>query len=247
MTASRLTVLFFTLGIGLSTVLFLPASGKTEPVGIKLALPEYVGNWYGIDQPITQRERQVLAGDTEFARKRYTNGTGDAIFASIVLSGHDLDNSIHRPERCLPAQGWTITDSRQLDVSLSGGQKLKVTRLRNVAPVTAQNGKIISVYNLNYYWFVGYRHLTASHLERTFLDIQDRILRGYNQRWAYITIASDITEGLMKFGRSESQTDVMIQDFIRRLFPEISRSPEDSIAMGRSGSSDGEGRLERGN
>src|ERR1700730_11593274 len=226
MTTNRLVVFLLALVVGLGAVFFLPASGKTEPVGIKLALPEYVGNWYGIDQPITQRERQVLAGDTEFARKRYTNGTGDAIFASIVLSGHDLDNSIHRPERCLPAQGWTITDSRQLDVSISGGQKLKVTRLRNVAPVTAQNGKIISVYNLNYYWFVGYHHLTASHLERTFLDIQDRILRGYNQRWAYVTVASNITGGLMPFGRSEKETDALLQDLRPRLFPQINDEPQ---------------------
>ena len=29
-----------------------------------------------------------------------------AVQASIVLSGHDLNDSIHRPERCLPAQGF---------------------------------------------------------------------------------------------------------------------------------------------
>jgi EpsI family protein len=227
MTVSRLTFLLFTLGIGLSTVFFLPASGKTEPVGIKLVLPEYVGNWYGTDEQITKLEREVLAGDTEFARKRYTDGAGDVISASIVLSGHDLDNSIHRPERCLPAQGWTITDSRQLEVPISRGQKLKVTRLRDVMPVSAQDGKIISVYNLNYYWFVGYHHITASHLERTFLDIQDRILKGYNQRWAYVTVASTITKGLMPFGLSEEQTGKMIEEFIREIFPQINSPSEE--------------------
>jgi hypothetical protein len=88
------------------------------------------------------------------------------------------------------------------------------------------DGKTIPVYNLHYYWFAGYHHLTASHLERTFLDIQDRILKGYNQRWAYITVASDITEKLTRFGRSESQTDAMIQDFIGQIFPQIS-TPND--------------------
>src|SRR3984893_11662894 len=226
MTTNRLVVLLLVLLVGLSAVFLLPAPAKTQPVGIKLALPRSIDKWYGVDLPITKRERQILAGDTEFARKEYTDGVGNTINASIVLSGHDLDNSIHRPERCLPAQGWTITDSRQLDVSISGGQKLKVTRLRNVAPVTAQNGKIISVYNLNYYWFVGYHHLTASHLERTFLDIQDRILRGYNQRWAYVTVASNITGGLMPFGRSEKETDALLQDFIQRLFPQINDEPQ---------------------
>ena len=100
MTTSRLTVLLVILLAGFGAVFLLPTSGKTEPVGIKLALPESIGKWYGIDQPITERERQVLAGDTEFARKVYQDVMGDAVFVSIVLSGHDLDNSIHRADRC---------------------------------------------------------------------------------------------------------------------------------------------------
>ena len=232
MTAKRLTVLLLTLAIGLSSVLLLPSSGKTEPVGIKLALPEYVGHWYGTDEQVTELERQALAGDTEFARKQYTNGVGDIIFASIVLSGHDLDNSIHRPERCLPAQGLTITDSKMLQIALPAGGNLEVTRLHNVRQAQTMDGKTIPVYNLHYYWFVGYHHLTASHLERTFLDIQDRILKGYNQRWAYITIASNITKGLTPFGRSESETDAILQDFIRSLFPQINE-PDEAEAVAR--------------
>jgi hypothetical protein len=46
----------------------------------------------------------------------YDDGIGDQVLVSIVLSGHDLDNSIHRPERCLPAQGWTIVDSTSLSL-----------------------------------------------------------------------------------------------------------------------------------
>ncbi len=226
MTTNRLIVLLFALVAGLSAVFLLPVSAKTEPVGIKLALPQYVDKWYGVDQPVTERERQVLAGDTEFARKRYTDGVGNSIYASIVLSGHDLDNSIHRPERCLPAQGWTIADSKNLAITVPGWGKLQVTRLHNIRQVPTRNGKTVPIYNLNYYWFVGYHHLTASHLQRTFLDIQDRILKGYNQRWAYITVASDITERLVPFGRSEKQTDVLLQDFIQRLFPQINDEPQ---------------------
>ena len=226
MTTNRLVVLLLALAAGLSAVFFLPVSARTEPVGIKLTLPEYVDKWYGVDQPVTDRERQILAGDTEFARKLYTDGAGNSIYASIVLSGHDLDNSIHRPERCLPAQGWIIADSKNLALAVPGWGKLQVTRLHNVRQVPTRNGKTIPIYNLNYYWFVGYHHLTASHLQRTFLDIQDRILKGYNQRWAYITVASDITQGLMPFGRSEKQTDALLQDFIQRLFPQINEEPQ---------------------
>src|ERR1700730_15270416 len=153
MTTNRLVVLLLVLLVGLSAVFLLPASAKTQPVGIKLALPRSIDKWYGVDLPITERERQVLAGDTEFARKQYTDGAGNTIFASIVLSGHDLDNSIHRPERCLAAQGWTIADSKTLSVVVPGGQKLQVTRLYSVRRFPAPGGKMVPVYNLNYYWF----------------------------------------------------------------------------------------------
>jgi EpsI family protein len=228
MTAGRLTVLLVLLGAGLGTVFLLPTRGTAEPVGIKLALPQYVGHWYGVDQQVTKRERQILAADTEFARKEYTDGVGDTIFASIVLSGHDLDNSIHRPERCLPAQGWTILNSRKLSIPIPGKKSLRVTRLRNVAPIRTSDGKEGPVYNLNYYWFVGYHHLTASHLEREFMDMRDRFLKGYNQRWAYITVASNITKGIMPFGLSEEQTDKMIQRFIQELFPRLV-APSDGL------------------
>ncbi|MGH8094361.1 MAG: exosortase C-terminal domain/associated protein EpsI [Chthoniobacterales bacterium] len=231
MSIKRLALLLLFLGAGFSAVFFLPATAKTQPVGIRLELPQFVGRWYGVDQKISEQELQMLASDTQFARKLYTDGAGNAIFVSIVLSGADLDNSIHRPERCLPAQGWTIADSKEVQVPLANGGKLNVTRLHDVRQMPLENGQVVSLYNLDYYWFVGYHHLTASHLERTMMDIQDRVLKGYNQRWAYITVAADITKGLIPFGHSEAETDAMLQNFIRQIFPDISKAPnEPSIA-----------------
>ena len=223
MTTSRLAVLLAVLTGGLSTAFILPKVSDNQPTGIRLSLPQYLDQWYGVDQPITDRERAILAADTEFARKRYTDATGNQIWVTIVLSGHDLDNSIHRPERCLPAQGRTVVGSRRVEIpaNSSNGIALDVTRLRDVRPEMLRNGKKIQVYNLNYYWFVGYHRITASHLRRTLVDIYDRVVKGYTQRWAYVTVASDITQGLMPFGLSEGDTDKMIQKFIQRLYPEL--------------------------
>ncbi len=116
MTTKRLLLVQVLLVLGLGSVAFLPKVANSTPQGISLTLPSSVGVWFGEDQKITEQELAVLARDTEFARKLYTNGRGDQIFASIVLSGQDLDNSIHRPERCLPAQGWSIADSRVVKI-----------------------------------------------------------------------------------------------------------------------------------
>jgi hypothetical protein len=50
------------------------------------------------------------------------------------------------------------------------------------------------------------------------LDIRDRVFEGCNQRWAYLTMAADITKGLVPFGYDEAETDTLLQDFIRQRF-----------------------------
>lgn len=148
-------------------------------------------------------------------------------YVSIVMSGQDLDNSIHRPERCLPAQGWSIADSRVSAISGGGSPAaLKATRLHNVQKRLTKDGQAIPVYNLMYYWFVGWNVSTPSHLTRTYMDIRDRILYGYNQRWAYITVASTITSGLKPFGKNEAETDEIVQNFMRELLPTLT-APKD--------------------
>jgi hypothetical protein len=49
--------------------------------------------------------------------------------------------------------------------------------------------------------------------------VKDRLMKGYNQRWAYITVSATITEGLIRDGLSEKETDAMIKDFIKKLVP----------------------------
>ncbi len=232
MTIKRLLVLQVLLLAGFGAVFFLPKVANSSPQGIELALPAYVGGWYGEDQKISEKELEVLAKDTQFARKLYSDGRGGQIFASIVLSGQDLDNSIHRPERCLPAQGWSVADSRRVRIPLSdaSNQSLETTRLHNLRKVPTSDGQTVSIYSLNYYWFVGFKDTTASHLRRTYFDIRDRILYGYNQRWAYITVASTITKGLAPFGRSEEDTDAELKDFIQQLLPKFHRPAEATVA-----------------
>jgi EpsI family protein len=227
MITKRLLALEVVLLLGLSGVFLVPNHPKIFPSAVKLELPAMLGQWEGEDTPITEREYQVLARDTEFARKIYRNAFGDQIFVSIVMSGQDLDNSIHRPERCLPAQGWTIADSRTLRLpvpSMTSG-RLEVTRLHNMRTIRTDAGEMVKLYNLNYFWFVGNKDLTSSHFRRTFIDIRDRILHGYNQRWAYVTVAGTITENLVKYGKTEAQTDEMLQGFIKDLVPKIIAPP----------------------
>ena len=208
---------------GFGSVFLLPHSNKTSPAGIAMTLPNVVGVWIGYDAAVTQKELDTLAKDTQFARKIYTGPEGDQILVSIVLSGDDMTNSIHRPERCLPAQGWQMRSSSSRIIQIPGGKSLGVTRLQNARTVQTQDKRLLTVTNLDYYWFIGYKDMTASHLTRTEIDLRDRIMYGYSQRWAYITIAANVTKGIWRPERTEEQTAAMLDEFIQQLAPRLQR------------------------
>src|SRR5438477_727753 len=110
MITKRLVTLQLILVGGFSAVFLLPKDIRIQPSAVNLSLPEMVGDWKGAEQEVGGAERAILGPDTQFARKVYTMDQ-DQIFVSVVLSGPDMNTSIHRPERCLPAQGWTIIQS----------------------------------------------------------------------------------------------------------------------------------------
>lgn len=223
MITKRLMTVGMVLLVGFSTVFLLPKSGKSSPAGIAMELPKYVGDWIGQDAEITARERDVLAKDTQFARKTYTNLAGDSVYVSIVMSGDDMTNSIHRPERCLPAQGWNLQSSERRKITVADGKQLELTRLRNGRVTERRDNTRGTLENLTYYTFIGHKDLTASHLERTQIDLRDRIVYGYNQKWAYVTVASIVTEGWVAPQRTEEETTAIIEGFIRELAPALKR------------------------
>jgi EpsI family protein len=222
MITKRLAILFAVLVGGFGSVFLLPEAPKEQPVGIVLELPKIIGGWLGKDLEISEKERSVLGAETDFARKSYRNERGDEIQVSIVLSGHDMNTSIHRPERCLPAQGWTIADKKSTSIEIPDRGTLPMTRLLNLQPRRDADGKIaVTIFNLNYYAFIGHTDVTGSHFGRTFIDIRDRLLKGANQRWAYVTVAATITDNLSPKGLTEEETDKLVRDFIKQLIPRI--------------------------
>ena len=223
MITKRLLILQVLLLAGLSSVFLLPKHLEQPAAGVRLELPEYIGLWYGETFEVSQRERDILGPETKFARRHYEDGLGGQIDVSIVLSGEDMNTSIHRPERCLPAQGFTVLGSHT-KVLDTPGRPLTVTRLHNIRSIPVDPGHpAYTEHSLHYYWFIGSTETTASHVTREFIDIRDRIMKGTVQRWAYVTVRANVTKGVEKFGRSEQEVDKMLGEFIKRLAPQIEK------------------------
>jgi len=221
MITKRLAILFVVLAGGLSCVFALPKQLGVAEQGVLLTLPDSLGEWWGRHVEVTQHEKDVLGKGTEFSRKEYSNGRGDVILGSVVLSGQDMMTSIHRPERCLRAQGWEFNPGDERVIDVPGHGKLPVMRLRNHKTVKTNDGQSVPVENLCYYWFAGSRDLTESHLSRVWIDLKDRLAGGYAQRWAMFMVASNITAKQQKFGRNEAETDEVLTEFIRQLAPKM--------------------------
>jgi hypothetical protein len=101
-----------------------------------------------------------------------------------------------------------------------------MTRLHNVHPVDLPDKSRALVHNLDYYWFVGADQMTSSHMVRTGIDLRDRILRGQAQRWAYVTIMTNVPLR----GVSEEEVTQIVERFIQDLAPKLTR-PDGSLLL----------------
>lgn len=221
------------LGGALSAVYLLPKVGAVAQSAVIMTLPDESGGWSFDQEYATEREIKTLAADTEFSKatcfsarpgeiNSYGNPVSDMVQLSLVLSGADINNSIHRPERCMPSQGHNITSSSERTLKLANGRQFSVTRLVSVQSVQNQAIKEREEYVkyncLTYYFFVGHDRVTDGHWARTFLDIKDRLVRGMDQRWAYASVS-------MWYGKvphmdtevSEAEADAKLRAFLTEL------------------------------
>jgi hypothetical protein len=224
----RSIVVLFVAGMVCLFFWIMPQPTLRNQSGVVMQLPDFIPisssiDFFGAPAPVTESEKLILPEDTEFARKNYLDLPGhDEIFCGIVLSGA-MQQSIHRPEVCLVAQGWTISDQENVSIRLPSGHNLTVRNLtiRHTYPI---EGKDVTLTRYNMYWFVGDNVTTPSHFMRIFLSSWDRIFHNRAHRWAYVTVASLITKDLISNGKDAAQTKAMMIDFIQHIVPTFQKS-----------------------
>jgi hypothetical protein len=206
--------------ITVATCLWSPDVNSPTQAGVVMQLPQYLGSYFSEEQAISPAEKAILPTDTEFARRVYTGLNQQQILCSIVLAGGEK-RSIHRPEVCLPGQGWTINSSQVTPVTLSSGKKMEVMKLVLEREVQASASQRLKIKSLFLYWFVGKGMTTPRHERRVFLTSWDRVIHNLNHRWAYVIVNSMVTQGLRPGGLSEEETLKMLKDFIIEITPKF--------------------------
>jgi exosortase len=139
-----------------------------------------------------EAELATLPADTSFVKRLYTTPDG-AWFQVTVVIGGSSKSSIHRPELCLPSQGFQMTDPR--DATAAGADWRFISLLRRDVPPL---GFAYTFFNQE-----GYR--TPSHMKRIFRDVWDRSVYNRIDRWVMVTV------------NAHTADDVAMAAFLERL------------------------------
>ena len=145
-----------------------------------VALGEIEG-FTSVELPPSEAELKTLPSDTVIVKRNYTDEKGDWVLVSAVIGGRSK-SSIHRPELCLPSQGYQMMRPRT--VLVDGTSWRFISLERRDSPTL---GFAYTFANQ-----AGYR--TSSHVKRIFRDILDRTFAGRIDRWVMVTVNSSIAD-----------------------------------------------------
>ena len=131
----------------------------------------------------SEAERNVLPSDTILDKRRYVDAVGNWYVVSLVVGGRSK-SSIHRPELCLPSQGFQMMSPRQVEAAGTDWQVVTLMR-RAQSPL----GFAYTFFNQD-----GFR--TSSHVRRIMQDVWDRSIHSRIDRWAMVTVVSSVAKDI---------------------------------------------------
>ena len=142
-----------------------------------ITLPELAGFTSEAMEP-SEAELTVLPADTRQVKRMYHAESGHWYSVSVVIGGR-TKNSIHRPELCLPSQGFLMTRPRTRQVGP-----------RSWRLITLDGGAERPSLGFAYTFFNQEGFRTSSHVRRILKDVWDRSFFNRIDRWVMVTVNS---------------------------------------------------------
>jgi hypothetical protein len=197
---------------------------KTEAipgsVQVKINLPERVLDFTSTNVPEPELVLSYLPPDTSYAERFYTAPDGFRVQNTIVLMGADR-TSIHKPDYCLPGQGWVIKDKSVVNIPMAGapGYQLPVAKWVLSNSFQTADGQKQQVSGIYVFWLVADGEETPDNYQRMWWQARDLLRTGVLQRWAYVSYFSICAPG------QEAATFERMKNFIAHSVPEYQFSP----------------------
>lgn len=144
-----------------------------------VTLTEIPGFTAEFTDEMSEAEKYVLPEDTIVHKAYYTSDAGKRFNVTMVIGGKSK-SSIHRPELCLPTQGFQMMSPRDISV---GGISWHVLTLEHGSGARSL---------LAYTFFNQAGYHTSSHVLRIFRDVWDRSILGRIDRWVMLEVETPI-------------------------------------------------------
>ena len=166
---------------------FTPVSHRLSDPGLTMKLPATIGNFQGEDTGMSSREKQAFDEGVEMARTVYKSPEGKEFICTLVLSG-PIKRSLHRPEVCMPGQGWKIERKGVVQLVTENGGSQDATLLYLFKDHKTRDGRRVRTRAYNLYWYVGYDVATPSYTTHVLLSHRDSVFRNINHRWGMASL-----------------------------------------------------------
>jgi hypothetical protein len=129
-----------------------------------------------------------LPPDTSYAERIYFSPDGFQVQGTAILMGGDR-TSIHKPEYCLPGQGWSINEKEVVNLTIPGTENFQLPVAKWIVGNSFQTpeGRRQDVRGIYVFWFVADGEQTADNYQRMWWLGRDLLRTGVLQRWAYIS------------------------------------------------------------
>lgn len=199
-------ILIATFAIGGS---FLDLERTAVSTGIDLKdLPKKIGHWEqssSLEMKSSSRDTLQLSS---YVKRHYSRPDGASVY---LYAGHwdkqsgEHQAAKHSPVTCLPANGWSITSPKRIDVE---GIDFQVNRL---------SGSVGKTTSLVYYWFY-----TAS---ETYLQEWKALIKISMGNLFHGRSDGGIVEMSVSYGngKTEQKADEILADFTAALSPEMQK------------------------
>ncbi len=167
-------------------------------------LPLELGNWAGIEKPLSDRILQAV-GVTDYLNRSYFSDEDGSVQLYVgYYSSQSSGDTIHSPKNCLPGSGWDPVQSDRASIALSSTHRIVVNEY------IVQRGP---ERQLVFYWYQGRGRITASEYSSKFWMVTDAISR-HRTDGALVRVITPIPG-------SEGEARERLENFTRLVFPNL--------------------------
>jgi hypothetical protein len=187
---------------------------------MKIDLPERVLDCASTNVPEPGLVLGYLPPDTSYAERHYQAPGGFDMSGTLILMGADR-TSIHKPDYCLPGQGWNIRSKQFVNLAISGATPYELPVSKWVVSTSFQtpDGQRKQVSGVYVFWFVADGEETPSHYQFMRWLALDLLRKAVWQRWAYVSYFSACEPG------REDATFARMEKLIAASVPEFQPPP----------------------